>query len=77
MISILAVAVSLSQPVDIPTIVVTPQERVDVLRLFQHDYAGYIDYYGKMTLKDEVMGDKARVVKRWPQRSYHPRQDSI
>ena len=49
----------------------------DVLTLFQRDYAGYIDYYGKVTVKDEVMGDKARFVKRWPQRSYHPRQGSM
>jgi hypothetical protein len=97
MISILALAASLSQPVDIPTIVVTPQEREiqqqrairfmdeyfehlsneDTLRLFQRDYASYIDYYGKVTVKDEVMGDKARFVRRWPQRSYHPRQHSV
>ena len=101
MINVLAMLVSLSQPVaDIPTIVVTPQDQSalnqqaiqaiafmdgyfqhlsgpDVLSEFQHDYADYISYFSKMKRKDEVLREKAGFVRRWPQRSYRPRQSSI
>jgi hypothetical protein len=49
----------------------------DVLSQFQHDYAGYISYFSKVKRKDEVLREKAGFVRRWPQRSYHPRQRSI
>ena len=101
MLSVLAMLVTLSQPVaDIPTIVVTPQDHSalnqqaiqaitfmdayfqhlsgpDVLSQFQHDYADYISYFSKVKRKDEVLREKAGFVRRWPQRSYRPRQRSI
>jgi len=49
----------------------------DVLSKFQQDYAGYIDYYGKVVNQATVMQEKASFVHRWPQREYRPRQDSI
>jgi hypothetical protein len=49
----------------------------DVLGEFQHDYADYISYYSKVKRKDEVLREKAGFVRRWPQRSYRPRQSSI
>jgi hypothetical protein len=49
----------------------------DVLSKFQQDYAGYIDYYGKVVNRATVMQEKASFVHRWPQRDYRPRQDSL
>jgi hypothetical protein len=49
----------------------------DVIRKFQQDYAGYIDYYGKVVNRAMVMQEKANFVLRWPQRDYRPRQDSL
>jgi len=49
----------------------------DVLSKFKQDYAGYIDYYGKVVNQATVMQEKASFVHRWPQREYRPRQDSI
>ena len=49
----------------------------DVLSKFQQDYAGYIDYYGKVVNRATVMREKASFVHRWPQRDYRPRQDSL
>src|SRR5690348_10399579 len=49
----------------------------DVLSKFKQDYAGYIDYYGKVVNQATVMQEKASFVHRWPQREYRPRRDSI
>jgi hypothetical protein len=49
----------------------------DVLSKFEQDYAGYIDYYGKVVNQATVMQEKASFVHRWPQREYRLRQDSI
>ena len=49
----------------------------DALSKFKQDYAGYIDYYGKVVNRATVMQEKASFVHRWPQRDYRPRQDSI
>ena len=46
----------------------------DVLSKFKQDYAGYIDYYGKVVNRATVMQEKASFVHRWPQRDYRPRQ---
>jgi hypothetical protein len=35
-----------------------------------------IDYYGKLTSRDEVLKDKERYVARWPVRSYRLRSDT-
>ena len=35
-----------------------------------------IDYYGKLTSRDEVLKDKERYVARWPVRSYRMRSDT-
>ena len=36
-----------------------------------------IDYYGKSTARDEVLKDKERYVKNWPNRSYRLQMDTI
>ena len=46
----------------------------DVLDQFQHDYAKYVNYFSK---EEEVLRDKAAFIKRWPERNYRPRQNSI
>ena len=48
-----------------------------MLSKFKQDYAGYIDYYGKVVNQATVMQEKASFVRRWPQRDYRPRQNSI
>src|SRR6185503_1091260 len=47
----------------------------EVLEDFERDYAPYVSYYDKRVDHDTVMRDKARFVRRWPQRSYRLRGD--
>ena len=49
----------------------------DVLAQFRRDYAGYVAYFGKIVKKSVVLREKDAFVRRWPQRRYRPRQDSI
>jgi hypothetical protein len=49
----------------------------DVLNKFQEDYAAYVDFYGKMIDRNTLLREKARFVRRWPERRYSPRQGSI
>ena len=49
----------------------------DVLSQFEQDYADLVDFYGQVVGRDAVLREKARFVQRWPDRSYHPRRDSI
>ena len=48
----------------------------EVLEEFERDYAPYVLYYDKRVDHATVMRDKARFVRRWPQRSYRLREDS-
>jgi hypothetical protein len=49
----------------------------DVMDQFQHDYAKYIKYFNKVKRKEEVLREKAAFVRRWPERNYRPRQNTI
>ena len=49
----------------------------DAVSKFQQDYAGYIDYYGKVVNRAIVMQEKVSFVHRWPERDYRPREDSL
>ena len=49
----------------------------DVLDRFQHDYAKYINYFSQVKRKEQVLREKAAFIKRWPERNYRPRQNSI
>ncbi len=49
----------------------------DVLSQFERDYADFVDFYGKVLGRNAVLREKARFVQRWPDRSYHPRKDSM
>ena len=49
----------------------------EVLENFERDYAPYVSYYDKRVDHDTVMRDKARFVRRWPQRSYRLRGDNL
>lgn len=49
----------------------------DVLNRFEDDYAGFVLYFGKVVSKKVVMREKAAFVRRWPKRSYRPRENSF
>jgi hypothetical protein len=49
----------------------------EVLEEFERDYAPYVSYYDKRVDHATVMRDKTRFVRRWPQRSYRLREDSL
>jgi hypothetical protein len=49
----------------------------DVLSRFEDDYAPYVGYYGKLVDRTALMREKARYVRRWPQRNYQLRPASL
>jgi hypothetical protein len=49
----------------------------DALEHFERDYADSISYYGRQVDRASVMREKARFVRRWPQRLYKARPESL
>jgi hypothetical protein len=49
----------------------------EALEHFERDYAGSIIYYGRQVDRASVIREKARFVRRWPQRLYKARPDSL
>ena len=40
-------------------------------------YAGIVDYYGKLTDLIDIVADKRGYFRRWPERGYHVRDESV
>jgi hypothetical protein len=49
----------------------------NALEYFEQHYADHVVYYGKHVDRASLMREKARFVRRWPQRLYKARSDSI
>jgi hypothetical protein len=48
-------------------------ENEDAIKYLSETYADVVNYYGKRVSKGEIIADKRRFVKRWPERNYQPR----
>ncbi|MDE2380541.1 hypothetical protein [Bradyrhizobium sp.] len=49
----------------------------DLLDHARRTLEGRVDYYGKLTSREDVLKDKERYVARWPTRAYRLRSETI
>ena len=53
------------------------EENPDAIRFLHRAYAPKVDYYGKETTRDAIIFDKISFVRRWPERRYTLRPDTL